>query len=148
MTSSVYIGKIGALRFEVERKDKDDYNTEYVSSVIFRNAGYTIFGTTPYWQAIDFGSNEALDELIMALTYVKMMRTDPHRFDFEGIAHAAMRCNNECKAIEVEDGWECKWCGVITNAKYTDDDKPKRCSGCGAFFKEYEARAVEEDAVC
>lgn len=138
MTSSVYVGNIGALDYSVKRTDENDHKTEYVAEVEFRNAGKTLFGETPRWQAIEFGKPESLDELIMALSYIKAMHTDPFKFDNEGIAHAIRRCDNECKAIRDEDGWKCEWCGEITMGKYADDGKPKRCSECGAFFDEYE----------
>lgn len=138
MTSSVYVGNIGALDYSVDRTDENDYKTEFVAKVSFRNAGKTLFGKTPWWQEIEFGNPESLDELIMALSYIKAMHTDQFKFDNEGIAHAIRRCDNECKAKRDEDGWKCEWCGEVTNGKYADDGKPKRCSECGAFFDEYE----------
>ena len=138
MTSSVYIRNIGALDYSVKRTDENDYKTEFVAKVSFRNAGKTLFGDTPWWQEIEFGKPESLDELIMALTYIKAMHTDQFKFDHEGLAHAIRRCDNECKAKRDEDGWKCEWCGEVTKGKYADDGKPKRCSECGAFFDEYE----------
>ena len=138
MTSSVYISHIGALDYSVKRTDENDIKTGYIATVSFRNAGKTLFGQTPWWQEIEFGNPESIDELIMALMHIRAMHTDPFHLDHEGVAHAIRRCNNECKAIRDEDGWKCEWCGEVTKGKYADDGKPKRCSECGAFFDKYE----------
>ena len=108
MTSSVYISNIGALNCSVKRTGENDYKTEFIAKVEFRNAGKTLFGDTPWWQEIEFGKPESLDELIMALLYVKAMHTDQFKFDNEGIAHAIRRCDNECNAKRNEDGWKCE----------------------------------------
>lgn len=71
MTSSIYVERIGKFDYSTSREKKDDYKTEYVSRITFRNAGKTIFGDTPYCQEIEFSNPQSIDELIAVLVAAK-----------------------------------------------------------------------------
>lgn len=141
MTSSISVERIGKFDYLTDRENKDDYKTEYVSRITFRNAGKTIFGGTPYYQEIEFSNPQSIDELIAILVYAKTdLMADK---DWSCKAKEAIeRCNNEFKSEETENGIQCGCCGEVTSVKYGEihdgeyDQKPKRCASCGAFIEE------------
>lgn len=141
MTSSINVGRIGKFDYQVSRKDEDDYTTEYISGITFRNAGKTLFGNTPYFQQIRFSSPESIDDLITVLMAAKTKFKGYERNEMT-LFDAVERCNNEFKSEETEEGIQCGCCGEVTSVKYGEmhdgeyDYKPKRCASCGAFLEE------------
>jgi hypothetical protein len=112
---------------------------------MFRNAGKTIFGDTPWWQEIKFDSPESIDDLIDALTYARMMARHPGTYpdsDYENVVTATFRANNEFAAKKVDGGWECTSCHEVVTTKY---DPPKICPSCGVFFDEYKEQEVTDE---
>lgn len=141
MTSSIYVNGIGKFNYSTDRTDKEDYKTEFVSRIEFRNSGKTIFGDVPYYQEIEFSSPQSIDELIAILVYAKTDLMADKDWSCK-VKEAIERCNNEFKSEETENGILCGCCGEVTSVKYGDmrdgeyDRKPKRCASCGSFLEE------------
>lgn len=147
MTSTISVERIGELDFTTKLKEENGRKTEYVSRVEFRNAGRNLFGGMTYWQEIEFGDEGSIDDLIAALVYVRTMRG--YCDDGSGTSHwdecvqrSMLRCKNECEAERTDEGWKCEWCGEVTTSKY--EDKPHRCSKCGAYFTKHNEDEVSD----
>lgn len=141
MTSSICVNRIGKFNYSTDRTDKEDYKTEFVSRIEFRNSGKTIFGDIPYYQEIEFSSPQSIDDLIAILVAAKTDLAADKDWSCK-LKEAVQRCNNEIEPEITEEGVKCGLCGEVTSVKYGDrkdgeyDHKPKRCASCGAFLEE------------
>ena len=140
---SISVDRIGRFSYSTNYTDCDDPKSDYVSMFEFRNAGKTIFGDTPWWQTIRFSSPDGIEDLIEALTYARMRTRDDMHIPsdrHECVVTAVARANNECKAFEADDGWECEYCGCVTSSS---QGKPTVCANCGSYFDGYIEREDE-----